>query len=374
MIELVRRFCLLLLLFTFVLPTSGSMGGLNLPPGRALLSYVGSNGGVCLVRADGSHPVRVTPRWKWLARPSWSPRGRYVAVERFAGYDHNHDPVTRIAVADGRGRAHWSLGNGDYKYFDPVWSPDGRHIAFVAVYAHAAGVVVARPDDSDETGAGIGCDPYGDCSAGGWSWSADGHRLVFADGNPPSIFSVLLDGSGRQLLVANAASPTYSPTGTKLAYVTFGTSGESLVVANAGGTNPRPLTPSSADAIGGPMWSPNGTAIAFDRFPCSDTGCAPTADIVRINADGSGERVVASGASPAPPTPSFWAAAGGPSWSPGGTLIAFMRGQSIVVARADGSGERVVVRNADPQKQESPLQWRAPIALPAATRPGCPRR
>ena len=90
-----------------------------------------------------------------------------------------------------------------------------------------------------------------------------------------------------------------------------------------------------ADGVGneyGPSWSPTGDRIAFLRRDASGTRTAVVADI-----DGSGEQVIASGV-----------AGFTPQWSPDGRSVAYVEaftaaGGSIRIVRLDGSAPDVVV-------------------------------
>jgi len=350
-----------------VLPASGS-ALVHVAPGRALLTYVSPKGGICLIRADGTHAIRLSRRWKQIWAPSWSPRGRYVAFERFAGYDSNRDATTKINVADARGRMRWAFGGGSTNR-NALWAPDGRHIAYFGAYAHAGGLAAARPNGTYDRGiAGCIGYPVAFCPSAP-TWSADAERLAYVDRfdleSPVSVFSSRFDGTDRRVLVANADWPAYSPRGAKIAYE--GPNGSalrgSLFVADAEGRNPQSLTAPSADVIAWPTWSPDARLIAFERTVCTTT-CAPAAELVVVPADGAGsESVVATGVR----------ADMRPAWSPDGRLLAFLRGRSIVVASADGSGERIVVsRVAAPGHVPSAPAWRPPVALPLAKRPACP--
>jgi Tol biopolymer transport system component len=322
-------------------------------------------GRLCATRADGSHPLRLTPRWR-ISSPTWSPRGRYVAFERWRSGSlvKATTPAIRISVADVQGRGHIRSTFGAARTnVAPIWSPDGRHIAYLATEANIITLHVARPDGSEdrELAAGPPWSGYGPWNP---AWTPDGQTLAFDDGNgrdaPQGIFTVGVDGSKRRMLVANAREPAYSPDGSKLAYVAVsGSQRVGLFVADADGSHSRRLT-SSADAAA-PTWSPRGTLIAFKR-----------ADSLRVvRADGSGERAIASHVPSAP------------LWSPRGQLIAFVRGitvgpdrpfeSSIVVARADGGHQRVVVRRFSKSFVEQPA-WRAAVPLPAARRLPCSLR
>ena len=329
----------------------------------ALLTYVAAKGGLCAVRADGSHPQRLTPRWS-LFGPAWSPSGRYVASSRASGLGGS-----AIFVADTRGKIRWRFGSGKHNG-GPVWSPDGLHIAYFASWAHIYSLNVADKDGSH--GGAVATSPgfpsYGPIDP---AWSAEGQRLAFADGSdfasvPQGIYSTRADGSDGRLLVPHAIEPAYSPDGTKLAFVAlrdFARAG--VFVANVDGTDPHQV---STRVATWPEWSPDSTRLAFR----SGSG----SDVVVVNADGSGERVISRGK---PPRIIYSA----PEWSPSGTFIAFTRGpatavgnkpfrSSIVVAHADGSGEQVVVRRLATTPVQPPA-WRSGVPLPSGRRDSCSR-
>jgi Tol biopolymer transport system component len=336
-------------------------------PGPALLTYVAANRGICLIRADGKHPVRLTPRLKGLGTPAWSPRGRYIAFKRSADYRGGHPSTAKIAVADARGRVHWTFGAWD-KNGSPVWSPDGRHIAYRGTDNDGSnGFGVARPDGSNDHRV-LEC-LSDDCNAHP-SWSADGQRIAFVDWTGPSaprIVSTRSDGSDRRLLVADAQQPVYSPKEPKLAYTAGSQSAfTTLFVAGADGNGPRAI---ASGVISWPTWSPDGRFLAFvQRSPSGVEG-----EISVTRADGTGEPVVIASHVPL----ETYLRTGLMSWSPGGTLIAFLRGESLAVASADGRRERVVVSSVGNVEYTSDGvglgAWRPAVALPVK-RPACPRR
>jgi Tol biopolymer transport system component len=328
----------------------------------ALLTYVARDGGLCVVRADGTHAVRLTPRWKRVENPSWSPDGRYVAFDRSAGYDsYGEQPLAKVLVADARGRVRWEFGAGNTNA-QPLWSPDGRHIAYFARWAHSDAIDVARPNGSGENEISTG---------GGWSttgeplhpaWTPDGGRLVFDDDTDPatrtgrSIFSVTVDGGDRRVLVANAEEPAYSPTGSKVAYVALDENARpiGIAVADADGNDPQLIFSSTSVAwFPAPAWSPKGTAVAFSV----QTGPSGETAIVVARADGTGERVVAS--------EGYFL-----GWSRDGKLIAYDRRAGIFVVHPDGSGRRLLVKRRSPRG----AAWRPAVALPTAKRLRCPLR
>ena len=244
--------------------------------------------GLCMARADGTRRLRLTRGMD--SSPSWAPSGRAVVFTRGG----------KVTVANARGRTTRTLAAGS----EPAWSPDGQRIAFAAGNQILIVTAAGRPVGQVAIQS----------LAGGPSWSTDSRRLAFSEsqeveqgGTLRRVFTVNADGSSRRLLVSQASDASWSPDGSRIAYVSyasrFAETGH-IAVANADGTSPRRLTRATA--------------------PESQ-----------------------------------------PAWAPGGRRLALTRAGAIVVAKADGSDERVAVRGGtDPA-------WRPPALLPRAARKAC---
>ena len=172
-------------------------------------------------------------------------------------------------------------------------------------------------------------------------FSPDGRTIVFASPapgspvqSPPDIWAIDSDGHGAPVrLTDNPAMdglPAYSPDGSKIAFVSARSGIPQVLVMNADGSDPVPLTFDSAPKGQLPDWSPDGSKIAYQA------SIAGNGDIYVMNADGSDQRQLTH------TTQTEF----GTAWSPDGSQIAFVRvlgptnvDRAIYVMNADGTGE-----------------------------------
>lgn len=177
------------------------------------------------------------------------------------------------------------------------------------------------------------------------SWSADGRWLIVsaADGMRSTIYRVRLNGSVLQPLTgsdARAHDGVTSPDGRRLAFHSNAHGSDDIFVAAldavADSQEPRNLTRAATPDFD-PVWSPDGTRIAFVRLSQAERA------IYVLDVLDDGDAVTESSVEPA------LLVAGEayhPAWSPGGEWIAYLGGrdqdQHIGVIRADGTGQRVL--------------------------------
>jgi Tol biopolymer transport system component len=160
--------------------------------------------------------------------------------------------------------------------------------------------------------------------------SPDGSRILIVSdrSGTDQLYSMHVDGTDVKQLTSDSAgahSASWSPDGRRIVHV----SGTQVVVINADGAGRRVISDAKGNQT--PSWSPDGGSILLAG------GNFPNIMIQAMNADGSSRRIVAPNA------------AGGfdydPVWSPDGRSIAFVsgiRGQGprIHVMNADGTGRR----------------------------------
>lgn len=137
---------------------------------------------------------------------------------------------------------------------------------------------------------------------------------------------------------AVTCTATNLPVGSALAYLDKRDGSPDIYLIRQGDQPTVNLTADSA-LIGTPVWSPDGTRIAFLREYAGIT------DIYAMNADGSGRvRVVSGYGLPVP---------NDPVWSPDGTELAFASGDEIYVVGADGSALTNVTRSPSADRNPS---------------------
>jgi Tol biopolymer transport system component len=232
----------------------------------------------------------------------------------------------------------------------PFPSPDGTKLVFDSS---------AALDGSDAVGTarniwivsadGTGLTALTKLSANGVScssptFSPDGSKIVFAsdralngsDGlnTTVNIWVMNSDGTNPQPLTqltagAGSEAPVFSPDGTKIAYASqraldgsnaSAGGGLNVWIMNADGSGATHLTSQTKAQVNLPVWSPDGTKIAFESQGALDGSDSNNAgspfNVWIVNANGSGAK----------PLTKYTAASAGaddPSWSPDGTKIYF---------------------------------------------------
>jgi Tol biopolymer transport system component len=179
------------------------------------------------------------------------------------------------------------------------WSPDGARI----VFGGEAGLMVMNQDGSDPTPLGLmGAEPR---------WSPDGTRLVFTVGTTISVANA--DGTGAAALTSGQA-PDWSPDGRRIAFYRRGDCsvvmcGADVFLMDSDGTDVRRVTNSSGwgEFYGYPAWSPNGDKLAV-RYRAFFRGDG----INLIHLPSGSHQPLAVRAAMHPPV-----------WSPDGSAIAF---------------------------------------------------
>ena len=214
----------------------------------------------------------------------------------------------------------------------PVWSPDGRRIAYFSRRDGNKDLYVVSADGSGQRRLAR------DASLATLAWSPDGRKIAFEsvrDGTT-GVYVVNADGSGQRRLARNGDAPAWSPDGRKIAFV----SGARIYVMNADGSEHRPLTkPGTVGRTPTLAWSPDGRKLAFLR--CRLRRLLLLALCREQRRERTAEPDVEAGCRQV----SWRGPASDPAWSPDGRKVAFVRlnasiGTPIYVVKASGGGLR----------------------------------
>jgi Tol biopolymer transport system component len=209
-------------------------------------------------------------------QPGWSRQGRLVFAAvgptRPPGWpcdplfgEASPCPQSEIFVASRHGTPR-NLTRNPAEEGEPVWSPNGRKIAFMReVLSLSSGAVYDALFVMDADGAHVRQLTFGTPEPSSPTWTPDGRRIVYEQPdwqagetqrydlwslNPRGGDTVRLTHTPR----IDETDPSISPNGRAIAY----SDGESIFIKPLHNGRPRRLT-SGID----PAWSPNGRWIAF---------------------------------------------------------------------------------------------------------------
>jgi len=222
-------------------------------------------------------PLKITPFAAELGSKWWpqlSPDGERVAYG-WRGPDGDNWDIYVKAL--GVGTRPFRLTEHAAEELKPVWSPDGRQIAFVrAAESGAAIYTVPSLGGQERRLADIsGLVRWNGLVVPAVSWTADGRWLAFAEkpseGKASRIVRVSLDTREKQPLTSPPEDtqgdfyPSFSPDGTLLAFVRSGSGswGDWDVWVQHVSETPKRLTHAEYDTCHDPVWTPDGSEILF---------------------------------------------------------------------------------------------------------------
>jgi Tol biopolymer transport system component len=158
-----------------------------------------------VVNADGTGTTRLTFNSVTEAYPMWSPDGRRIAFT--SGRDHPGTDMTDLYTMNPDGTSITRLTDQDGNVELPSWEPHGRSIAFSTSFATANGIFVVNA-----TGGGLTRLTFGASGTDMWpSFSTDGASLAFASARNGNIeiYSMKADGTAQTRLTTTAASNVF---------------------------------------------------------------------------------------------------------------------------------------------------------------------
>ena len=224
-------------------------------PAKTKIAFV-HKGDIWVMNHDGTglDQITHTPTWAEFD-PAWSPDGKYIAYTSNQNYADNHDAPQDVWTmkADGSDpvKLTWASNLDELR---PTWSPDGTKIALMSRNVKNGGQFAI------------------------WIMTID-----------PVTRNGLLLSSFTTAATGWAASPVWSPDGTRIAF-NSATQGCGIAIQSIGSQIPQPFAPAGVAKCKGPAWSPNGLKLAFRVVTSGDNGAIATSSI-----DGTGLTYLTSG-------------------------------------------------------------------------------
>jgi dipeptidyl aminopeptidase/acylaminoacyl peptidase len=269
--------------------------------------------------------------------PRISPDGRLIAYTVSEADWEENAFRTQIWIYDSTTGERYQLTHSKKSNSNPQWSPDSKKIAFASSRDGKTQIYLISPTGGEATQV-----TDFDGNAGSFQWSPDGKKIAFVSPGPPSkarkeredkfgAFEIFRgDHNMNHIWTVNIAAPPAK-------------------------VKPAALTQGTEFSVGEIAWSPDSQRIAFSAARDPDISSSGTSDIYTVRLSDKGIRKVVS--LDGPDT--------SPVWSPDGTQIAFQTANGdpyyfyanrrIGIAPAEGGAVLVVSGKFD--ENASLIDW-----------------
>ena len=279
------------------------------PPGRnGRIAYMVKDGAghwqIWVANSDLSGAKQLTHGRYDSGWPVWSPDGRHLAFDS-SRTDHtpnDSNPVNDVFVMNPDGSGVKKLTDSKGVNGDAAWSPNGAWIAFDSDRGSRKGfsaIYVMRANGRRLRKLTNPRSPLSDYKP---RFSPDGKQIVFtrergtADSGPAALFTMRLDGTHLHQVTPfsfHADDSDWSPDGKRIVFDGYPGSEAfgDIYVVGANGGRVVDLTRDS-DGQADPAWSPDGTEILFlDNRRVNGIG---RTGLATMNPDGSNRQFISS--------------------------------------------------------------------------------
>ena len=223
------------------------------------------NAEIYIMNSDGTGQTNLTQHVASDFQPAWSPTGEQIL------FASTREGMSNLYLMDADGANVRKVFNDFRSRSAPAWSPDGRQISYIRGDAVRELYIAALDTKAEKRIAPVGrFDGYS-------NWSADGTKIVFdaplRQGNTSSrihIFNLLTRQQEvlfEKAIGTSMSSPTWSPSADKIVFTWFEGGHSSIYAVNSDGDDAeRIVKPLAGFSTAHPDWSPNGTALVYERY------------------------------------------------------------------------------------------------------------
>ena len=275
-------FLLLLVTLTSALAEAAVRGNGKI----AFVSKRDGNPEIYVMNPDGTGQKRITSNNDVDSYPVWSPDGKKIAFSKDIPQPGTEYFDLYLMNADGSDAKY--LRSAGWPFSGVSWSPDGRRWAFMDdSYAYDFPMIYGANADGSNFHL---ISPFFECCAASPpTWAPDGLKIAYVRDYPTTlIYTVGADGSDHRVLIAAGVCgsdftlPKWSPNGNKLLFSALNNSQPTLMVANSDGAECKRLKGFNSN-ITSLDWSPDGQKIVLSTDD----------EIFSMNSDGSGLALLA---------------------------------------------------------------------------------